>query len=72
MSDPLVCACGGEHFFESVRVSGWWKRLLDGAGDVVDTDLESVHYGATPKTVTCAECGRRHRHPRAGTMELAP
>jgi|HubBroStandDraft_6_1064221.scaffolds.fasta_scaffold609627_2 hypothetical protein len=60
---PLVCSCRSTTFVESVKCSGWWKRTINGYGEVEDTDLSSLKYGPAPKTVTCWECGKRHPHP---------
>jgi hypothetical protein len=60
----IVCKCGSALFLESHRVSGWWKTLIDGDGESVDSDLDSMKHGATPKTVKCAECGKTNPNPR--------
>ena len=63
----MKCKCGSRLFFESTKViGGWWKRLLDGDGKAHDTDIDNLRFGATPKTVICAECGRRNPNPRRG------
>lgn len=62
----LQCKCGSRLFIEARRTGGWWKSLLDGDGNIVDTDLDSVTTGPRPQTVKCAECWRRHPNPLAG------
>lgn len=59
----LVCGCGSELFWESFRVNGWWRTLIDGDGTVNDTDLSQLKYGARSRTVVCTECGKRLPNP---------
>jgi hypothetical protein len=47
----------------SVRVSGWYVEWIDGEGQAIRGDHDSVNYGANPKTVRCLECDRRYPHP---------
>ncbi len=60
----IQCKCGSDLFFESRRVAGWWKMLIDGDGLEEDTDLSGLRFGQIPKTVKCAECGRSNKNPR--------
>lgn len=59
----LVCECGSNLFWESRRTGGWWKYLLDGDGNIQESDLSGVITGPPPKTVRCAECGKIHPNP---------
>ena len=61
---PVTCKCGGTVFYRSRRTGGWWVDVIDGSGDVIDTNLDSVRYGSEPKTVKCADCGRANRNPK--------
>lgn len=63
MELPIVCKCGSELFTRSFRAGGWWRELIDGHGNVEETDLDSVKLKAQPKTVKCAECGRTNPNP---------
>lgn len=68
MSDgEVVCSCGSKMFFRSMRAGGWWVQLIDGTGNVVDTDLDNVRLGKAPKTVKCAECGKTNPNPKGET-----
>ena len=60
----IKCKCGSELFFESKRAFGWWKILIDGNGNEEDTDFREIQFGPTPKTVRCAECGKRNKNPK--------
>lgn len=60
---PIKCSCGSELFWESTRVGGWWKSLINGSGYVEDTDLSNCVHGEHPKIVRCAECGKSHPNP---------
>ena len=68
MTETFRCPCGSDLFVESTKCSGWWKSIVDGTGKVVDTDLDGVKYGDTPKTVKCWECGKTHPNPRLKEM----
>lgn len=59
----VTCACGSTLFIRSLRVSGWWKEVITGDGEVDETDLDSLKYGPQPKTVKCAECGKVNPNP---------
>ena len=59
----VICSCGSQLFEKSLRCSGWWKQLIDGSGEVEDTNLDAVRYGTEPKTVKCVECGRSNPNP---------
>lgn len=59
----VTCACGSTLFERNLKVSGWWKELILGDGEIDDTNLESVRYGPQPKTVKCAECGKVNPNP---------
>ena len=67
MGNVTVCKCGSDLFIESRGVSGQWKALITGTGEIDDTDLSGLSYRLIPKTVTCAECGKRNPNPRYGT-----
>lgn len=60
------CKCGSTMFYEKHPVRGTWKTLYDGACGIetVDTNLDGIKYGNFPKTVSCAECGKKHPNPR--------
>lgn len=60
---PIKCKCGSELFWKSLRTGGWWSQLITGTGQVDDTDLSRVRMGPEPKTVKCAECGRKNPNP---------
>lgn len=66
MSDnsEVICSCGSRMFWESTRCNGWWECLIDSTGSVEETNLDKVKYGPNPKTVKCAECGKRNPNPR--------
>lgn len=53
-------ACGSDEFVKALRVGGWWRQHISTNGEIIETDMGSVRYGADPKTLTCAECGKRH------------
>ena len=59
----MTCKCGSELFYLCIRANGWWEQTIDGDGEVLDTSLEKIRFGSSPKTVTCAECGRRNPNP---------
>ncbi len=60
----VICKCGGTIFEECQRVGGWWKRLVDSTGEVLETNLDRVTFGPVSKTVECIDCGRRVPNPR--------
>lgn len=66
----LACLCGSDVFIESRRASGWWREIIDGYGEGIDTNLDDLVQSGTPKTVTCAECGRRLRNPRLDRLDI--
>ena len=53
-------------FEKALRCNGWWKQLVDGSGEVEETNLDAVRYGTEPKTVKCVECGRSNPNPSLG------
>lgn len=65
----VVCSCGSKMFWESRACSGTWRALVDSQGEIEDTDLDGVITSRTPKTVICAECGKRNPNPRRETKE---
>ena len=61
----MKCGCGCTLFFRNYRARGWWKQLVDfqsGKANVEDTNLDNVR-GPEPKTMICADCGKRHLNP---------
>ena len=60
----VMCVCGSDLFYESTQVRGYWKSILNGKGEVVESNLDDLKHAATPKTVICAECGKRNKNPR--------
>jgi hypothetical protein len=58
----LVCKCGSNLFVRTRQARGPWVELIDGDGEIDSTDLDKMVY-TTPKTVSCAECNRRHPNP---------
>ena len=61
----MKCKCGSELFEECTKVNGWWKVLINGDGNIMETSLDSLAHGNHPKTVACVECGKRHLNPLA-------
>jgi hypothetical protein len=59
----VVCKCGSTLFVERHRVSGYWESILDGDGGV-DSNMDSLKHGPTPKTVKCVDCGKTNPNPR--------
>lgn len=59
--DNLRCDCGSRAFIKRMSARGVWEQLID-SGDVVDTMLEGMAY-TEPKTVRCADCGKRIDNP---------
>ena len=62
----MKCKCGSELFEMSVKCNGWVKQLITGDGEIDDTNMDSVRYSSNPKTVICAECGKRNPNPLFG------
>lgn len=61
---PWQCKCGGTLYLEIVQVRGPWRRLVDGqTGETVDTDLDRLKHGPTPKRVQCSTCGKSSPNP---------
>lgn len=60
----IECKCGSRLFERSYRCGGWWVQSLDDEGNVIDTDLSGVRIAREPKTISCAECGRRIKNPK--------
>ena len=63
-SRPLRCKCGHDEFTENRRSLGWWAFVVDGHGNIIDTDDAKVELGPVPKTVVCNRCDRRNPNPR--------
>ena len=59
----MKCKCGSNYFLETVSCKGKWITLIDEHGNVEDTNLNGLKYGLTPKTVVCADCGKRNKNP---------
>ena len=75
MSDErelIKCRCGSTLFTRSYRAPGWWKQFVEfdaetKAVDIVDTDLDSLRIRDEPKTMVCADCGKRQ--PNSSSRE---
>lgn len=62
----MKCECGSKLFWRNYKTGGWWKQLVevvDGAVEVVDTDVDGVKTGPEPRTMQCCECKRRVPNP---------
>lgn len=64
----IKCTCGSAFFLRSYRVGGWWKQLVEfdaetKGAEVVDTNLDSLRMRIEPKTMCCAQCGKRQPNP---------
>lgn len=60
----IQCTCGSEEFIESVQIGGWWKDITTCEGETLESDLDGLKYGRTPRTVTCHHCGKRNPNPK--------
>lgn len=62
--------CGGTHFHRDIPVKGVWREFLrlNAAGelDIEESTTDNITYLKDPKTITCANCGKRIR------VHLAP
>lgn len=68
MSAQVICACGSTMFLLSYKTGGRWKILVDsrpnGKLEHIESDTDNVRNGEEPKTMKCAECGKRVPNPR--------
>jgi len=68
---PETCHCGSTVYVENSRASGWWKQYIDSDGRVELTASRGLRL-KVPKTVTCAECGRRYLNPNHDHKDANP
>jgi predicted RNA-binding Zn-ribbon protein involved in translation (DUF1610 family) len=58
--------CGGTYFYRSYQVHGQWTELtvIDENGfRVEESYTDNIKYGKEPKTIKCADCGKRVPNP---------
>lgn len=65
------CGCGSVLFRRNYRAGGWWEQLVQGNAKggvtVEESFTDGVRLGREPKTMKCAECGKRIANPDAST-----
>ena len=62
----MKCDCGSTGFWISYKAAGAWKQIVDfesGKREVVETNIDDLRYLKEPKTMFCADCGKKHRNP---------
>lgn len=69
-NQPLVrCSCGSQCFERVTPIRGAWREYVvfddDGAENVdkSESTTDDLIQGKAPKTMRCAECGKRRRNP---------
>ena len=71
--DNLPRRCFGALRFRPHRASEWQRPRIFKMNPNFDLTgiaiLDGLKHGPTPKTVTCADCGKRHPHPRPNPSE---
>ena len=60
------CTCGSVHFRKMMPVSGAWDCLMklrdDGELRQEESSTDSIN-NREPKTIRCADCGKRYPNP---------
>jgi hypothetical protein len=74
---PIVrCSCGSQMFVRTTAVRGVWREWVvyddDGTEnhEKSESTTDGIIYGAQPKTITCANCGKRRPNPSAPNGKL--
>jgi len=67
----IRCVCGSTLFRRNYRAGGWWEQLVEanreGGVTVTDSFTDNIRQGREPKTMKCAECGKRIANPDASS-----
>ena len=64
----IRCSCDSELFIRNYRAIGWWKQLVlfdaeTKTPEIDSTNLADLRIKDEPKTMCCAQCGKRQPNP---------